>query len=227
MRRGRRRRLLLAVLVAALLGLATWWFLALGPGAYRSVPDVVGEAQADAVAILDDAGLDATVQQDFSGEPKGTVVATDPGPGGRVLKNGSVELTVSKGPDLRVVPDGLVGMSIEDATAALSAVGLKVGAPERQPYSDTVPAGKVVESSAEPGAKLEVGTPVVLSVSQGPQPLTIFSVVGATQAAATQRARGRRPQGRRRPGVQRHGAARAPSSRRRRRTGRRASGPTP
>lgn len=185
-RRTRRRRLVLALVMAVLLGLATWWYIALGPGAYRSVPDVVGKAQADAVAILTDAGLDSTVQEDWSAEPVGTVVATDPGPGSSVLKDGTVQLTVSKGPDLRVVPEGLVGMSIEDATAALEAVGLEAGAPERQPYSDTVPAGKVVESSAEAGAELEVGSTVVLSVSQGPEPLTIFSVIGATQAAATQ-----------------------------------------
>ncbi len=70
------------------------------PTDYRvPVPDVIGERVEDAEEILEDAGFSTDVEDIESGEPKGTVVWTDPDPG--VLldpSSGEVVIGVSSGP---------------------------------------------------------------------------------------------------------------------------------
>ena len=183
----RRRRLRWAALVMLVLGLiatATWWFLTSGPGAFTAVPGVVGESQETAVAILDGRGLDSTSVPVFDPSSPGTVVSTIPGPEARIRKDGSVELAVSQGPEMTTVPGGLVGLNFDDAVTALKTARLAVGE-SVTPYDDVAPIGSVMAVSAEPEASLEVGTVITLTVSQGRAPLTISSVVGATQDQAT------------------------------------------
>jgi len=184
-RRGRRVALVVVLaLLAALGGAAAWWFLA-GPGATQPVPDgLVGVERARAEAILAEVGLTADIAEDFHDTvPVGSVVSTDPPAGEPVAKGGTVTLVVSKGPYLRVVPDGLVGASAEEARAALEAVGFVV--PDDVPvHSDTVEAGLVVAVSAEAGESLPYGTEVTLQVSQGPAPIVVPDVRGEERQRA-------------------------------------------
>ncbi|GIG40037.1 Stk1 family PASTA domain-containing Ser/Thr kinase [Cellulomonas phragmiteti] len=185
--RRRRWRALAAVLgVLALLGLGTWWYLEVGPGAYTSVPAVVGATEADAVAALDAAGLQHTRAEAFDDEvPAGSVTATDPAPGDSVRTDGTVTYTVSLGPDLVVVPDGLVGAMQADAKTALEAADLVAGYGDEQ-YDDEAPAGQVLSATlpdgtaAESGASIRRGATVTLVLSRGPAPVTVTSVVGIT-----------------------------------------------
>ncbi|QTE28358.1 Stk1 family PASTA domain-containing Ser/Thr kinase [Pengzhenrongella sicca] len=183
-RRRRLRWAALALLVLGLLAGGTWWYLTNGPGAYTAVPDVVGMTHEVAGARLDERGLDTTTAPAFDAAPAGTVIATEPEPGALVRKDGSIELTVSQGPEMTTVPEGLVGMNSDDAIAALTAARLTVGEPST-PYDDAAPVGSVMAVSAEPGASVEVDTEIVLTVSQGRAPLTVSSVVGASQEQAT------------------------------------------
>ncbi|NMR19363.1 Stk1 family PASTA domain-containing Ser/Thr kinase [Cellulomonas fimi] len=183
-RRRRIRWIALVLLLSGLVAAGTWWYMTAGPGAYTGVPDVLGRQEADAVAVLERAGLDAAPIPVFDPAEPGTVVATDPGPGGRVLKDGTVELSVSQGPEMTTVPDELVGTHFDAASQALEGARLVVG-DSVTPYDDVAPVGTVVAVSVEEGAQVEVGTEVVLTVSQGPAPVTIISVVGATQEQAT------------------------------------------
>lgn len=189
---GRRRLGLVVGLVAALvlLGLGAWWFVAAGPGAYTQVPDVVEATEADAVAALEDAGLAHTRTEAFDDEvPAGSVVSTDPGPGDRVRKDGSVAYVVSKGPDLVAVPDGLVGAMQADAERALEEADLEAayGLPE---HHDEAPLGSVLSASladgseAEPGSQVRRGSTVTLVLSDGPAPVTVTSVVNIDVEAA-------------------------------------------
>lgn len=189
----RRWRLRMAAVLAviglgALTGLVGLWYATAGPGAYTSVPaGLVGADRAAAEQVLGGAGLAVSaVDEVFHPDaPVGEVVEVDPGEGSRILKDGSVELTVSRGPDLRVVPDGLVGASVEDAVAALASVGL-VGVESAREHDDAAGAGTVLAADAEPGASLPVDSEVGLTVSDGPAPVTILSVVGVESAAARQ-----------------------------------------
>nr|WP_129338593.1 Stk1 family PASTA domain-containing Ser/Thr kinase [Cellulomonas endophytica] len=188
--RRRRGRVALVVLLVALLGLAggaVWWVQA-GPGAYVAVPRVVGVEEPRAVALLEGAGLEPARDEAFSDRPRGTVVAADPGVGERVRREGTVAYTVSLGPDLVAVPDGLVGALQADAARALSDAGLEV-AYERRP-DDAAAVGAVLAVAGDDGAdlaagtQLERGSAVRLTISTGPAPVTIISVVGMALDAA-------------------------------------------
>ena len=184
---ARRRRAIrisgIALLISGLLAAGVWAFMSIGPGAFTSVPDVIGRTQDNASSVLTHAGLDSTAVKVFDQAAPGTIVSTRPVPDSRIRKDGSVELAVSQGPEMTTVPEGLVGMSFDDAKAALEAARLKLGT-SIAPYDDVAPVGSVMAVSADPKASLEVGTEIVLTVSQGREPLTIISVIGATQEQA-------------------------------------------
>jgi serine/threonine-protein kinase len=91
-----------------------------------TVPSVEGRTRAEAEDTLKSAGLVAKVVLVFDDDiAAGTVIHQDP-PGGETAARGdTVTLTVSKGPEMVVVPD-VQGKDRAGATAALQAVGLKV-----------------------------------------------------------------------------------------------------
>lgn len=189
--RHRARWISLLAVLAALVGAGTWWYLQVGPGAYTTVPTIVGQNEAEAITILDRAGLAADPSSAFHAEAAiGEVFATSPGQGERIRKDGTVAFTISKGPDYVTFPDGVVGAMQADAEAALVAAGLKATYGEAE-YSDTVPNSTIISATlpdgtpAEPGALTIRDTEVRLIVSKGPEPVTITSVVGMTVADAT------------------------------------------
>ena len=187
--RSRRRAALVAalVLVLALLAGAGWWYTTSGPGAFTQVPDdVVAVELSAAQRALEAAGLQAAPTEVFDpAVPAGVVVIASPAEGERIRKDGTVDLAVSKGPDLRVVPPDLVGLPLTDVTAALEGVGLLVAEPERV-YDDAVLADHVLSMSADGGAQLPFGTAVAVVVSDGPEPLSINSVIGVERDLAVQ-----------------------------------------
>ena len=185
-RRRRRIGLVLALLMAALAG-GGWWFMTSGPGAYTQVPAGLVAAELSAAeSALKAVGLGASPTEVFDPTvPAGVVVTAFPDEGERIRKEGTVDLAVSKGPDLRVVPPDLVGLPLVDVKAALEGVGLVVPEPTRA-YHDTVPADHVLSISAEPEAQLPVDTAVALVVSDGPEPLSINSVIGVERDVAVQ-----------------------------------------
>ncbi|MGV8978709.1 MAG: Stk1 family PASTA domain-containing Ser/Thr kinase [Cellulomonas sp.] len=187
--RRRRRRMIWASVVALLLiavGGGAWWYVTDGPGAYTTVPRVAGEPQDAAAAILTTHRLTPVPVQAFDHTiASGFVVGTTPAEGSRVRKDGTVTVTVSKGQDLVTVPDKLVGAMQADADAALKAAGLTATYLEGKHYSDTAPLGAVLEASVKPGDELERASEVRLTVSAGPAPVTVVSVVGATQDEAS------------------------------------------
>ncbi len=184
---------LVVAVVAALvpaLGGAVWWYLAAGPGAYTSVPDgLLTATVAEAQVELEDAGLEvATVEVFHDTAPAGEVVAVAPLAGEQIRKGGLVTLTVSRGPDLRAVFVEGVGQGVAGTEAALTVAGL---VPDTQlEYSDTVPKGTVMSMTLADGTpvvrgdKIPRGTQVVLMCSDGPEPVTIPTVVGLTRDEA-------------------------------------------
>lgn len=185
---GPRRRLLgVLVVVAVFAGLwaGAWWYMTSGPGAYTSVPaELVGLELTEAEQVLDTAGLTHTTVEVHDPEvPAGHVVTSSPAPGERVRKDGEVELSVSLGPDLRTVPEGLIGGPAEDAVVALEEVGFVVAEPFTD-HHDTVPAGHVIAMSVAGGEEHPVGTEVRLTVSDGPAPVEVPDVLGEERQRA-------------------------------------------
>ncbi|CAM5779895.1 Stk1 family PASTA domain-containing Ser/Thr kinase [Cellulomonas persica] len=189
-RRRRLPRRALAIVLVALVVLASagagWWYVVAGPGAYTTVPQIGGTSAEAAAAALDAVGLEVSTTSDFSSDvAKGLVVTSEPAPGERVRKDGTVEITVSKGPDYVKVPDGVVGVLQADAAAALEAADLEVDYADAV-YDDEAGLGVVLSAvlpdgePAEAGARTVRHSVVTLTVSKGPAPVTVISVVGAT-----------------------------------------------
>jgi serine/threonine-protein kinase len=90
-----------------------------------TVPDVVGLEVDDATATLSAEKFKVVREDVFDEEaPPGTVIRTDPDGGKGAAQGGTVTMFVSTGPE-GTVPD-VVGMSVEDAQAALEKAGYKV-----------------------------------------------------------------------------------------------------
>lgn len=184
--RGRRGplTLLLALLLVVALGVGAWWF---GFARYTTTPSVLGLSQAEAVAALEEAGLEAEVGDGTHHEeiPVDDVVSTDPGPGDRVLPGDVVVLSLSLGPERYDVPK-LAGSSADEARDALEETKLEFGRVVEK-WSETVPEGQVISSNPRAGTSLRPGTAVNVVVSKGRRPIEVTDFTGkqASRAQAT------------------------------------------
>jgi serine/threonine-protein kinase len=128
------------------------------------LPNVVGLTQAEAEALLGDYVV--TITRAHDGRiPKDRVSSQLPLATVRVQKGSGVVLTISDGPGDSVIPIDLVGMSLIDARAALSAVGLLVTATEAVPSDE--PQGTVLKVTPAPGSTITAGSGVVLQIANG------------------------------------------------------------
>jgi serine/threonine-protein kinase len=166
-------------------GTVTLW-VSTGPPKV-TVPAVKGESWTKAQANLVNAGLQP-VKYIVPGKTADVVTATDPAGGQSVPKGSKVRVNVSSGPKIAAVP-GVVGLSIEDATARLNAAGFN---PNPSFVDSTAEKGQVVSQSPAPGTSEPQGTSVRLNVSNGPKQVTVPDVVGYTsqQAVSTLEAAG-------------------------------------
>jgi beta-lactam-binding protein with PASTA domain/tRNA A-37 threonylcarbamoyl transferase component Bud32 len=98
--------------------------------------------------------------------------------GGDAFEGSTIDYVVSLGDVIEVA-----GESLDDAIDILADQGLE-GQSGEERYSETVPKGVVI--SAAPGAEgpIRVGSPIVLTVSRGPEPVAIPSVVGMAWSEA-------------------------------------------
>lgn len=148
------------------------------------VPDVVGLALAEATETLEQVGLKVKSREVEDAEAEeGAVVEQAPEAGAVVEPGSSVTLLVAAArPKEAEIPD-VVGMSQDDATAALEDMGFLVQA--KGTYDEKVPKDSVISQDPEAGAVAEPGAKVTLMVSLGPNPeVMVPDVVGKTEADA-------------------------------------------
>ncbi len=190
-RRGRRGlvALLVVLLLAAVAAVAGWYY---GVGRYTDAPNVVGMSETAARAKVEDAGLSFRIASTAYSEDvaDGAVISTDPGPGDRVLTDGTVRAVVSRGPERHSVPR-VVGQRLAAAERAIDASHLNRG-PVTSQWSDTVAKGVVISAHPGPSTSQKPGTPVTLVVSSGPEPITVQDFIGtnATDARSALREAG-------------------------------------
>ncbi|WP_430632808.1 PASTA domain-containing protein [Zafaria sp. Z1313] len=172
------------VLLAALLGTAGWFFGA-GPGAAVDVPRFEGRPVADAASALDGLGVDHSQREVFDEVlDSGLVVGSEPVGGTQIRRFQSVELLVSKGPELFTVPN-LVGRESAQAEKALEDGQLAAGDVSER-HDESMPAGQVVSQDPGPDEQVRRGTEVSFVVSQGPAPVDVPDVTGRTAEDAEQ-----------------------------------------
>jgi beta-lactam-binding protein with PASTA domain len=141
------------------------------------VPEPLGLNLEQAKQLLIDTGLTPGAVDSFFNTAEAGQVFAFSGAAGVSLDEGSVvDLKVSLGP----VP-AVEGLTLQQATEKLEAEGLTVTS--QQAFSDQVPSGQVISlaASADP---LPEGGSVALTVSKGPEFVTMPNVVGETVAAA-------------------------------------------
>lgn len=182
----RRRALLwiMLVVVLAVIAATAGWFLALGPGALATVPDVHNKTVPQAQDILRTAGFGLTPTTDVFDEKvaAGFVVSTEPAAGESIRKFNGVTLAVSRGPILYAVPT-LVGLQLGDAKQALSDAHLAVGN-VTEAFDEKVATGVVLGQELAAGKEFRGNTKVNFSVSKGPKPIPVPSVTGQPQDQA-------------------------------------------
>ncbi|MCD0445325.1 PASTA domain-containing protein [Glycomyces sp. A-F 0318] len=150
--------------------------ISLGPERYQ-VPNVAGLSEDEARAELAKFDAEITVRRDYSTEYEANeVVGTEPAAGEEVKAGTPVTLIVSDGFPPLTVPD-VVGEGEDAARDAIEAEGLAVGEVEPR-YSDTIPAGSVIEQTPGADSPAGEGDEVDLVVSEGPEPVEVPDVVG-------------------------------------------------
>jgi beta-lactam-binding protein with PASTA domain/tRNA A-37 threonylcarbamoyl transferase component Bud32 len=147
------------------------------------VPRVVGKPFDEAIQTLDEAGLDWRKVDVFSSKPVNNVVAQEPRPGERVVEGSVVTLRVSKGIETATVPDVLL-QTEGSATQELRGAGFRV-AVARAP-SDDVGEGLVFAQNPDPLVEATKGATVQISVSTGPELVTVPDVEGSDEETARQ-----------------------------------------
>jgi serine/threonine-protein kinase len=174
--------LVLLLLVGLAGGGGTYYYFA--EARWTTTPNLDSMTEQDARAALETAVLGVSITREYSETvASGHVIRTGPIAGARILRDGSVAVVLSQGPERFDAPK-LVGLPRGDAVTALTKVNLTVGT-VTEAYDETVPAGTVVSSSVEPGTKLKRATTVDFVVSKGPKPIDIASYEGKSADQAT------------------------------------------
>ena len=150
----------------------------------HEVPALAGQSTADAKKALEKRSLvlgDTSQAWDESVD-KGKVISSDPTPGTELKRDTTVDLVVSKGPEPVDVPS-VTGRSLASATSSIEGADLEVARAD-DAYSTSVPKGSVISQSPASG-QLVPGETVTLTVSKGPEMVSVPDVEGLTKAAAT------------------------------------------
>jgi serine/threonine-protein kinase len=175
----RRRGALWVVIlvIAALLATGAGWFFGMGPGSPGTIPAVANKTVAQAQQLLTDAGFQSSTRDVFDDDvPSGLVVGTEPEAGTEIRKFQPVALFVSKGPQLFELPK-LTGLTLDAAKVELNKAEMALGTVSEK-FDDGIAAGVVIAQDPAPGSPARHGTPVALTVSKGPEPIPVPSVVG-------------------------------------------------
>ena len=174
---ARRTRAIVAVVVAAILAAAAisvTYSMELWGG--KTVPDVTGEAQADAIWLLESKGFAVDTSQVKSDEVEGIVLITDPAAGSRVPSGTTVNVSIATP---RAVPD-IVGSTQDEAKAAFEKEGL--GNVTFKTVKSDETEGTVLEVEPQAGTKVKSATAVTVTVAES---YVVPDVTGKSQDDAT------------------------------------------
>ncbi len=160
-KRSRKKHLLVALLVlviAAAIAAGATYYLELWGG--KTVPDVTGEAQSDAVWVLESKGFHVNTTQVKSDEVEGIVLITDPQAGSRVDTGTTINVSIATP---RAVPD-IMGKTQDEAKAALDKEGLGNVTFTTEKSNDTE--GTVIALSVDAGTKVKAATALTVTIAE-------------------------------------------------------------
>ncbi len=131
------------------------------------VPSVVGQSEDDAIKTLEGKGFKPNKTYAYSDTvAAGYVISQNPAEG-KAKEGDTITLSISQGREAVTVPDVYTTYKTEEqAKQELAAFNVSVNTA----YSDTYTEGIVMAQSIEPGKKVEKGTSITITISQGPEP---------------------------------------------------------
>ncbi len=157
-------------------------FVSTGPEEFP-VPPVIGQDLETARQMIEEAGLEVgnierRPDPDFA---ENVVVEQSPHGGVQVGEGTLVDLVVSSGPEVIVLPE-LSGMTERQAIATLDDLGLKWTINDQ--FDNEVPEDVVIRTDPSAGDEIFAGETVLLVVSLGPAPVDVPNLIGQTEEDA-------------------------------------------
>jgi serine/threonine-protein kinase len=180
--RVKRNRAIALLIVAALIYGA---LNLLAPGGEKvRIPSLAGMSLKEAKATLKSLNLSVEIKEQIFSEDvsKGKIISSDPSGGGKVSKNGTVLVSISKGQERIQIPE-LLGLTLDAATAALNKANLKLGSTSNS-YSPTVDTGLIISSNPPAGSDAKKDSLISLVISKGIQQMSLTSFVGLSSDQA-------------------------------------------
>lgn len=172
--------LLSAVILAVALGL---WAVRQALTAYLTVPEgevpaLVGKTAEEAAVLVRQASMTLElVERAFHANvPEGEIFWQDPPPGKRVKRGRPIRVLVSFGAQNVAVPD-LAGRPLQMVQLTLDAITLRVGSVTEE-YDEVVKRRSVIRQFPPAGALLPVESAITLTISRGPKPVQMPTLVG-------------------------------------------------
>lgn len=148
-----------------------------------SVPSVTNMTVVEAQKLLEEKDFKVELEEKYGDPDKfkpGTVMEQSPKAGEKRKQGSLIVLTISKGAELKAVPD-VSGMSLTKAEQQLLDAGFKVGKIERR-HEEGKNIGSVLSQSPKGTDKAPKGSSVDLVVNEGDKPVP--NIIGKTVAEA-------------------------------------------
>jgi serine/threonine-protein kinase len=148
------------------------------------VPTLVSQTQQAAEDLIRQAGFQVgtVVERPDPVKPAGIVLEQSHAPGLEVASGTLIDLVVSEGPQIVLMPD-LVTLEARAAFTQLSQRGLKWT--ERNEPSIEVAEGIVIRTEPAAGLEVKVGDTILIVISSGLPPVPVPNLFGAEIPAAT------------------------------------------
>jgi serine/threonine-protein kinase len=135
-----------------------------------AMPNVINKTEEMAKNILDSQklDLDISIQEQYDSEvEKGCIIKTNPASGEQLKTGQKVTLYISKGPELKVVPN-VVGMDIETAVKVITGAGFKT--PSIKTVESEEEKNTVVNQNPAKDTDWDITQAIELEISEGPKP---------------------------------------------------------
>ena len=104
-------------------------------------------------------------------------IRINPAAGSELQKNSTVILTVSSGKEITDVPD-ITGMNVDEATQALTDAGLELDDTVTEESNKDIPTGQIISQNPAGGSQLSKGSKVRITVSTGPEDVSVPDIKG-------------------------------------------------
>ena len=170
-------KVLVASVLAVLLGLGAGWWFSSGPGGFTVIPELNNRTQSDAVKLIETMGAEVVVVSENSKTvTSGLVISSRPA-AGSIHWGGPITIVVSSGPKLVAAPS-LTSKTLVEATAVILQSGFTLG--KVTSWFNPAPIGTVYAQSGGGGDRIPEGSAIDLEISLGGIPV----VSGLDQATA-------------------------------------------